>query len=485
MTGVAGPAFAARTRPVLPGSLAVQGPGRALICFMPNRNSFSGNGGSLRKAPCLDHPPAAVHHIAMRFVLATAILAAALPAAAQPSGSARTPEQRAAQVLESVPLADGHNDWPYALRQAYGVDGAQTADLTQPATAKSGSAFATGETTSGHTSIPLIAKGRLGVQLWSVYVPASLPPEEAVRQTFEQIAIARSFATRHPDRFANVTTADEAERAWKSGRLAGLLALEGAHQIADDIPTLRRAHAAGVRAMTLAHSQPTRLFDSATAKPVHGGIAPAAAAMIAEMNRLGVLVDLSHVSPGAMQAVLDVTKAPVIFSHSSARAVTDHPRNVPDEVMKRLKTNGGLVMITFVPAFIDQARTDWQNRRDAERLVAGQGSEGIARMNDWDARNPRPVSTLAMVADHVDHAARIAGHDHVGIGGDFDGVPDLPVGLEDVSTYPALFAELARRGWTDADLGKLAGRNFLRVLRANEEVARQLSRSLTSEVASR
>jgi membrane dipeptidase len=418
----------------------------------------------------------------MRLLLATALLAAfAAPACAQSAGTAPSPQQRAEQVLKAVPLADGHNDWPYALRQAYGVEGAQTADLTQPATAKSASAFATGEATRGHTSIPLIAKGRLGLQLWSVYVPASLPSEEAVKQTFEQIAIARSFATRHPERFANVTTADQAERAWKSGRLAGILALEGAHQVADDIPTLRRAHAAGVRSMTLSHSQPTRLFDSATAKPVHNGIAPGAAALIAEMNRLGVLVDLSHVSPTVMHAVLDITKAPVIFSHSSARAVTDHPRNVPDDVLKRLKANGGVVMITFVPAFIDQARTDWQSRRDAQRLIAGQSAEGISRMKAWDAENPRPVSTLAMVADHIDHAARIAGHDHVGIGGDFDGVPDLPVGLEDVSTYPALFAELARRGWSETDLKKLAGLNFLRVLRANEKVAQQLSRTAATE----
>jgi membrane dipeptidase len=237
--------------------------------------------------------------------------------------------------------------------------------------------------------------------------------------------------------------------------------------------------------MTLSHSQPTRLFDSATADPRHGGIAADAPAMIAEMNRLGVLVDLSHVSPTVMNAVLDITKAPVIFSHSSAKAVTNHPRNVPDDVLTRLKANGGLVMITFVPAFIDQARADWQTRRQAQQLVAGQGAEGAARMKQWDADNPRPVSTLAMVADHIDHAARVAGHDHVGLGGDFDGVPDLPVGLGDVSTYPALFAELARRGWSDADLRKLAGLNFVRVLRANEKVARQLSQSASNKVTGR
>jgi membrane dipeptidase len=408
-------------------------------------------------------------------LLASALIVlATAPACAQSSAPGLTPEQRAERVMKAVPLTDGHNDWPYALRQAYGVEGAKTADLNQPVVGKSTSAFATGEATRGHTSIPLLRQGRLGLQLWSVYVPASLAPDEAVKQTFEQIGIARSFAEREPKVFATVTTADAAEKAWKSGRIAGILAMEGAHQIADDIPTLRRAHAAGVRSMTLSHSQPTRLFDSATSDPKHNGIAADAPAMIAEMNRLGVLVDLSHVSPTVMHAVLDNTKAPVIFSHSSAKAVTNHPRNVPDDVLKRLKANGGMVMVTFVPAFIDQVRADWQVRRDAQKLIAGQGAEGEARMKQWDAQNPRPVSTLAMVADHIDHVARVAGYDHVGLGGDFDGVPDLPAGLEYVSTYPALFAELARRGWTDEDLKKLSGLNFLRVLRANEKVAARL-----------
>jgi membrane dipeptidase len=301
----------------------------------------------------------------------------------------------------------------------------------------------------------------------------TLAPDEAVRQTFEQIALVHAIVRRHPETFAFVTTADGVEQAFRAGRIASLIALEGAHQVADDPAILRRAHAEGVRAMTLTHSRPSALFDSATADPKHNGIAPAAAAMIAEMNRLGVLVDLSHVSPAVMHAVLDVTRAPVIFSHSSAKAVTNHPRNVPDDVLKRLKANGGLVMVTFVPAFVDQARADWQARETAQRLVAGPGPEGEAKMAAWRETNPRPVSTLVMVADHIDHVARIAGHDHVGIGGDYDGIPDLPRGLETVATYPALFTELARRGWSDANLRKLAGTNFLRVLRANEAVARQ------------
>ena len=223
--------------------------------------------------------------------------------------------------------------------------------------------------------------------------------------------------------------------------------------------------------MTLTHSKGNSLVDSATADPVFNGLSPKGREMVAEMNRLGVMVDISHVSPAVMRAVLDVTKSPVIFTHSSAKAITNHPRNIPDDVLARLKKNGGIAMITFVPAFIDQARADWQVRRDAQRLVAGSGPEGDAKMKLWDTANPRPVSTLAMVADHIDHAAKIAGHNHVGIGGDYDGIPDLPIGLETVATYPALFAELARRGWTDTNLKKLAGQNFLRVLKANEAVA--------------
>ena len=421
----------------------------------------------------LDRPPP--HHLSMRKILlaGTALLAAAC-AQAQPAAPSASPEARVEALLKSAPVADGHNDWPYALRGAHGVEGAGQADLENPVTVASTSAFATGGKTVGHTSIPWIRQGHLGIQLWSVYVPASLAPAEAVKQTFEQIGIAKGFAERRPDIFANVLTADEAVRAVKGGRLAGFVAIEGANQIDDDIETLRKAHAAGVRSLTLTHSRSTRLFDSATDAPRHNGIAPEAPAFIAEMNRLGVLVDLSHVSPDVMRQVIDITRAPVIFSHSSAKAITNHPRNVPDDVLKRLPANGGIVMVTFVPAFIDQARADWQVRRDAARQAAGADAE--AAMKAWDAANPRPVSTLSMVADHIDHVARVAGHDHVGIGGDFDGVPDLPVGLGNVSTYPALFAELARRGWSDANLKKLANGNFLRVLRANEAVAAKLSK---------
>lgn len=381
-------------------------------------------------------------------------LAALLLATAATAQAPATIDQRVEKVLTTVPLSDGHNDWPMALRMAYGLEGAKTADLYADPSLR---------TPPGHTSIPWARQGHLGLQLWSVYVSANLAPADAVKQTFEQIDIVRAMAANNPKALQFVTTADEAEAAFKAGRIASFIALEGAHQIDDDIPTLRRAYAQGVRSMTLAHSLPTKLFDSATAPPRHNGMAEGGKAMIAEMNRLGILVDLSHVSPDVMRQALDVTRAPVIFSHSGARAITDHPRDVPDDVLKRVPANGGIVMVTFVPSFIDQKRYDWDKARPAA------GPERV----EWDKTHPRPVSTLAMVADHIDHVAKVAGHDHVGIGGDFDGIPEGPKGLEDVRKYPALFAELARRGWSDADLEKLAGRNFLRVLRANEAVARK------------
>lgn len=375
--------------------------------------------------------------------------------------SAATPEQRAAAVLRSTPLVDGHNDWAMALREAYGPEGALKADLNADASLRK---------PPGHTDIGKLRQGMLGAQIWSVYVSADLPPAQAVRQTAEQIRIVKSFAERYPDTFTLVTTADGLDKAFHAGRIASLIGIEGAHQIDDDIGLLRKAYADGVRSMTLAHSKDTRLFDSATDTPAHHGITEGGKAMIAEMNRLGMLVDLSHVSPETMNMALDVTRSPVIFSHSGARAIADHPRDVPDDVLKRLPKNGGIVMATFVPGFVSQARVDWEKARKAAE------AQGEAALKAFTDAHPRPAATLAQVADHIDHIAQVAGHDHVGIGGDFDGVTELPVGLESVAAYPALFAELARRGWSDADLAKLAGGNFLRVLRANEAMARQLAK---------
>lgn len=406
-------------------------------------------------------------------LLAALMLAACADATPAPppaaTAASETPEERARRILSEVPLADGHNDWAISLRMGLGLEKARDADLF---------ADPSGRTPPGHTSIPWLREGQVGLQLWSAYVSMNLTPEEAVRQSFEQVDLLHRMFRRHPETFAFVTTADDAEAAWREGRIASFIAFEGSHQVGDSIDILRRAHAEGVRAMTLTHSRASTLFDSATADPKHGGIAPAAREMIAEMNRLGILVDLSHVSPAVMHQVLDITRAPVIFSHSSARAVTDHPRNVPDDVLKRMADNGGIVMVTFVPAFVNQARADWQNARTGQAILAqGQGEAGQARLRAWDAANPRPDTHLSDVADHIDHVARVAGHDHVGIGGDYDGIPDLPIGLETVATYPALFAELARRGWSDENLRKLAGTNFLRVLRANEAVAAEMNRA--------
>ncbi len=401
--------------------------------------------------------------------LAVAALAAcSQPQASGPQAPSETIDARVARILSDVPLADGHNDWPWALRTRYGPAGMRQADLF---------ADPSGYPQPGHTTIPWLREGQVGLQLWSLYVPAGLPRDEAIAISFDQVAAWREILARYPEHFTMVTTADEAEAAFRQGRIASMLAFEGAHQVGDDIALLERAHGLGVRAMTLAHSRPTELFDSATADPRHNGIAPRGADMIRAMNRLGVLVDLSHVSPAVMHAVLDIAEAPVIFSHSSAKAVTDHPRNVPDDVLVRLRANGGIVMVTFVPAFIDQARADWQARRQAHALIAGSGPEAARRLAAWEEANPRPVSTLEQVADHIEHVARVAGIAHVGIGGDYDGIPDLPRGLETVATYPALFAELARRGWSDSDLRALAGGNFLRVLRASEAAATRLAAS--------
>lgn len=417
----------------------------------------------------------------MRNFLSGLLAATVLVAGAAAAQSAPTPtpaqQQHATQLLESAPLADGHNDWAFALRLAYGAEGAKTAPLDIPAAVT----FPDGTRLSGQTSIPWLRAGHVGIQLWSVFVPARLAPAEAVRQSFEQIAIANSFASRDPAVFRMVTTAAAARAAWQHGQIAGLLAMEGAHQVADDIATLRRAYAAGVRSLTLAHSRPTQLFDSATAPPRWHGMAPKGAAFIAEMNRLGMLVDLAHVSPEVMTQVLDVTRAPVIFSHSSAKALTNHPRNVPDAVLRRLRQNGGIVMVAFVPAFVDQARADWERARaEAGAGLADDAARKAAR-DAFDASHPRPVSTLAMVADHIDHIAQVAGHAHVGIGSDYDGVTDMPAGLENVSRYPALFAELVRRGWSDADLQRLAGGNFLRVLTQVEAVAARLQQQAATQ----
>ena len=403
----------------------------------------------------------------IRTLVSTAVLAAALssPALAQDPNEAQL-QERARRVMERTPLIDGHNDLPWALRQAHGSD-PQAVDLTVNLDA----------TTDLHTDIPRLRAGGVGGQFWSVYVPASLSPVAAAQATFEQIDVVRRLIAAYPDAFELAVTADDVVRIHRGGKIASLIGIEGGYSINDSLGLLRVFHAMGVRYMTLTHSTTTTWADSATDAPKWGGLSPFGKAVVREMNRLGIMVDLSHVSEETMLDALRVSEAPVIFSHSSARGVTGHPRNVPDSVLRLLPEDGGVVMITFVPSFVSEDVRAWGAARSAEEarlrsLNPGNPSAVTAGVAAWVAATPPPRADIADVADHIDHVRRVAGIDHVGLGGDFDGVSALPDGLGGVETYPALIAELYRRGWTDADVRKLLGENVLRVMRAVEAVAR-------------
>jgi membrane dipeptidase len=395
--------------------------------------------------------------------LAAVLLAA--PAAAQPINPPT--QKRIDRILKRTPLIDGHNDLPWELRENHASSVANLAV----------------DRGSGDkplmTDIPRLRQGRVGGQFWSVYITGTITGDAALRATLEQIDTARRLIATYPDDLELATSADDLVRIHRAGRVGSVLGMEGGRQIAGSLPALRPFHDLGVRYMTLTHNQTTEWADSATDEPRHGGISPFGEQVVAEMNRLGMLVDLSHVSPAAMTDALRVSRAPVIFSHSNAAALNPHPRNVPDEVLRLLPANGGVVMVNFYPVFLSPEVWQWNTRRLAEeaRLKATtpfSQAEVERGMKAWEAANQRPPVPLAIVADHLDHIARIAGHDHVGLGGDFDGVPFTAVGLEDVGDYPALFAELIRRGWSDANLAKLAGGNILRALRRAEAVAREM-----------
>jgi len=405
-------------------------------------------------------------------VLALPLLLAALwlqPAAAIPAGATIPADatadpalQRARAVLARVPLIDGHNDLPWAIRK-------------HAAAAGDVAAYGLRGHTGGHTDLPRLREGRLGAQFWSVYVPGDLPAPDLLRVQLEQIDLARRIVALHPEDLGLALTADELERVFRGGRIASLLGLEGGHTIIDSLAVLRSYYGLGVRYMTLTHNVHTSWADCAALPPRHGGLTRFGEAVVAEMNHLGMLVDLSHVAPATMDDALRVSEAPVIFSHSSARALTDVPRNVPDDILRRVAANGGVVMVTFLPAYVSQAVADDRDTRGraraaAKRLAPAARRQALAEL----AARPPARATLAQVADHIEHIRRVAGVEHVGIGGDFDGMSSAPVGLEDVSKYPDLFAELARRGWTDGELEQLAGRNLLRALRAAEAVARRL-----------
>jgi membrane dipeptidase len=367
------------------------------------------------------------------------------------------PALRARDLLRRFPLIDGHNDLPWALRER-----TAPVDLAEPVAGT-------------HTDLPRLAAGGVGAQFWSVFVPASIPGDTAVTTVLEQIDLARRMIAAYPQALELALTAADVERIFASGRVASLLGAEGGHAIAGSLGVLRMLYALGVRYMTLTHNANVGWADSATDQPAAGGLTDFGRDVVREMQRLGMLVDLSHVSPDTMHDALDVAKAPVIFSHSSARAICDNPRNVPDEVMARLPGNGGVCMVTFVPAFVSQECADWLAGLKAEAARRGLDPRDLHLVErirpEWEDAHPLPQATLAQVADHIEHVRQVAGVEHVGLGGDFDGTPDVTVGLQDVSTYPALFAELLARGWTEPDCAALAGGNLLRALRAAESFA--------------
>ena len=334
---------------------------------------------------------------------------------------------RARELHAEVPLIDGHNDYPWALRQNNaGRDLAQL-DIRVPQPGIM-------------TDIPRLREGGVGGQFWSVYVPARMRGQEAVRATLEQIDLVYRMMATYPDTFELALTAADVEQVFAAGKIASLIGMEGGHSIDDSLAALRMFHALGARYMTLTHSANLAWADSGTDDPEHDGLTAFGEEVVREMNRLGMLVDLSHTSPATMDDALRVSEAPVIFSHSSARGLLDHPRNVPDAVLRRLPENGGIVMVTFVPGYLTAA----------------------------------DEATVADIADHMDHVRRLAGADHVGIGGDYDGIDAGPAGMEDVSTYPTLTAELLRRGWPDEEVRKALGLNVLRVMREAERVAARL-----------
>ncbi|MEW2421558.1 dipeptidase [Streptomyces nigra] len=374
--------------------------------------------------------------------------------------------ETARDLLREFPVVDGHNDLPWALREQVRYDLAAR-DI------------AADQSAHLHTDIPRLRAGGVGAQFWSVYVRSDYAGDQAVSATLEQIDCVRQLLARHPADLRPALTAADMEAARAEGRIASLMGAEGGHSIADSLATLRALYALGVRYMTLTHNDNIAWADSATDEPRVGGLSAFGREVVREMNREGMLVDLSHVAATTMRDALDTTAAPVIFSHSSSRAVCDHPRNIPDDVLERLPANGGVAMVTFVPKFVLQAAVDWTAAADENMRAHGfhhldTTAEAMKVHRAFEESNPRPVATVSTVADHLDHMREVAGIDHLGIGGDYDGTAFTPDGLNDVTGYPNLIAELLDRGWSKADLAKLTWRNAVRVLGAAEDVARDL-----------
>ena len=393
--------------------------------------------------------------------------------------AAPTYEARVERVLAATPLIDGHNDLPWEIRSRFKGELAavdlmsDTSRLPFPP-----------DSAALMTDIPRLRTGKVGGQFWSVWVPVDISGFEAVQTTLEQIDLVKRMCARYPDDLAMAYSAADTIRIHQSHKVACLIGIEGGHQINNSLGVLRQMYAAGARYMTLTHTKNTDWADSATDTPVHHGLTPFGEEVVREMNRLGMLVDISHVSPDTMKAALRVSAAPVIFSHSSARALVDHPRNVPDDVLRTVGEKGGVVMVNFAPGYVSAVRNIWDAGEAAERtrfnsppyvgLYIGQPERAKAALAEWLKDHPRPAATLAQVADHIEHIRLLAGADHVGLGSDFDGIEDTPAGLEGVGKYPALLTELMKRGWTDADVAKLAGGNVLRVMAEAERVAAKL-----------
>jgi membrane dipeptidase len=376
-----------------------------------------------------------------------------------------TDVDRARSLLSQSPILDGHNDLPWALREL-GRSDLDGVDLT-------------GGIAETHTDLPRLRAGGVGAQFWSVFVPSKLQGDSAVAATLEQIDLTRRLIARFPGALEQAATADDVERAMAAGKVASLMGAEGGHSIASSLGVLRTLYTLGVRYMTLTHNDNVPWADSATDEPAVGGLTDFGREVVAEMQRIGMLVDLSHTAPDTMRAALDAARGPVIFSHSSARAVCDHPRNVPDDVLARLAEGGGVCMVTFVPSFVSPECRAWDVEVTAQMRERGLDPKDYgARMRVSAERasgNPRPNATIAQVAEHVEHIRSVAGVEHVGLGGDYDGTDQQPEGLADVSGYPALIAELLSRGWTESDCALLASGNILRVLRDAEKTARSLS----------
>jgi len=413
-----------------------------------------------------------IHRIALAAALASIFALAAFAAPAQ--AQAQAPEEVAQAALEAAPVWDGHNDVPIQLRGRRGnvLDGFDF----EHTHAEPGYGDNREETSAMHTDLPRLRTGKVGAQWWSVYVSSAMDEPEAVQATMEQIDVTKRLIAAYPDDMTLALTADDVAAAMAQGKIAGLLGMEGGHSIGSSLAVLRQMYALGARYMTITHSRNLGWADSADADPEHGGLTDFGRDVVREMNRLGMLVDLSHVSEETMMDALDVAQAPVIFSHSNARAVSEESRNVPDGVLDRLPENGGLVMVTFVTQFVSPQINTWYADRNAEQarqeyLWQGQPDKVSAAMEAWLEANPQPLATIAQVADHIDYIRDRIGIDHIGIGGDYDGMPPGPAGLEDVAGYPALFTELARRGYSQGDLEKIASRNMMRVMRAAEAYA--------------